>query len=53
MLSRFADEYSVGLGPLEPGVTASLQIPADQSSAPWSLGLFGDGPVRLCTTTGV
>jgi hypothetical protein len=52
-LSRFADEYSVGLGPLDAGVTASLQIPADRSSAPWNLGLFGDGPVQLCTTTGV
>jgi hypothetical protein len=51
MLSRFADELSVVLGPLGPGAIASLQIPEDESSRPWNLGLRGAGPVRLCTTT--
>jgi hypothetical protein len=50
MLSRFAAEPSVSLGPLEPGVTTSLEIPDDEAKRPWSLGLRGAGTVRLCTT---
>lgn len=51
MLSRFATELSVALGPLEAGDKAALTIPVDESSRPWDLGLKGAGPVRLCTTT--
>jgi hypothetical protein len=50
LLSRFADSLSVDLGPLRPGVSAALTIPVDNSTQPWSLGLSGEGPVRLCTT---
>jgi hypothetical protein len=50
LLSRFADEPSVDLGPLAPGATTALTIPTDESSRPWSLALRGEGPVRLCTT---
>jgi hypothetical protein len=50
MLSRFADEPSVDLGPLGAGVKTSLQIPSDESTRPWNLSLRGEGPVRLCTT---
>lgn len=50
LLSRFADELSVLLGPLSSGVTASLEIPEDGSPRPWKLGLRGNGPVRLCAT---
>jgi len=50
LLSRFADEFSVDLGLLPAGVETSLQIPTDESSRPWNLGLRGEGPVRLCTT---
>jgi hypothetical protein len=51
LLSRFADELSVDLGALAPGATGSLDIPEDESSRPWNLGLRGVGSVRLCTTT--
>jgi hypothetical protein len=50
MLSRFADEPSVDLGPLPAGVTTSLTIPVDGSPRPWNLALEGSGPLRLCTT---
>jgi hypothetical protein len=50
LLSRFADELSVLLGPVGPGVITSLEIPEDASIRPWNLGLRGNGPVRLCTT---
>jgi hypothetical protein len=50
LLSRFADEFSVDMGPLPAGVETSLTIPADRSDRPWNLGLRGQGPVRLCTT---
>jgi len=50
LLSRFADEPSVELGALEPGVKTALTIPGDESSRPWNLALRGEGPVRLCTT---
>jgi hypothetical protein len=50
LLSRFADEFSVDMGALPTGVETSLTIPADRSDRPWSLGLRGEGPVRLCTT---
>lgn len=50
LLSRFADEFSVDLGPLPAGVKTSLRIPPDEASRPWNLGLRGEGPVRLCTT---
>ncbi len=48
-LGRFADEFSVNLGLVEPQVITSLQIPVDNASRPWRLGLRGSGPVRLCT----
>ena len=51
MLSRFASEPSVSLGPLETGGKAALTIPVDDSDRPWGLALKGAGPVRLCTTT--
>lgn len=50
MLNRFSSELSVNLGPIEPGQQASLRIPVDSSRRPWTLGLKGAGPVRLCTT---
>lgn len=51
MLKRFAeDDFSVSLGPLNPGVRSALAIPPDSAKRPWQLGLKGDGPVRLCTT---
>lgn len=50
LLSRFADEFSVGLGPLPAGIETSLEIPVDRSTRPWNLGLRGEGSVRLCTT---
>ncbi|HEX5610177.1 MAG TPA: hypothetical protein VFX45_08810 [Solirubrobacterales bacterium] len=50
LLSRFADELSVDLGPVPAGATTFLQIPPDNGRRAWSLGLSGEGPVRLCTT---
>jgi hypothetical protein len=50
LLSRFADEPSIDLGPLPPGVKTALTIPTDASKRPWSLALRGEGQVRLCTT---
>jgi hypothetical protein len=50
LLSRFADEPSIDLGPLGPGVKSALTIPTDASKRPWSLALRGEGQVRLCTT---
>ncbi len=50
MLSRFSPELSVSLGPIEPGQKAALRIPVDNSKRPWTLGLKGAGPVKLCTT---
>lgn len=49
-LGRFADGFGVHFGSLEAGAKAALSIPVDESSRPWSLGLVGYGPVRLCTT---
>jgi hypothetical protein len=49
MLGRFADEFSVNLGPVGPRVTTSLLIPPDHAVRPWRIGLRGSGPVRLCT----
>jgi len=51
MLARFADSFSVDLGPLQAGAKAAITIPIDNSNRPWSLGLKGNGAVRLCTTT--
>lgn len=51
MLRRFArGDFSVSLGPLDPGVKTALVIPPDLAKRPWSLGLEGRGPMRLCTT---
>jgi hypothetical protein len=49
-LARFGDGFPVGLGPVAPAVKTALDIPVDRSRRPWTLGLIGDGPVRLCTT---
>jgi hypothetical protein len=49
LLSRFASGFSVDLGSLAPGSTVALVIPADRSTQPWTLGLTGDGAIRLCT----
>jgi hypothetical protein len=49
-LGRYADGFSVSLGPVEPGVTTALTIPVDSARRPWRLGLVGDGVARLCTT---
>jgi hypothetical protein len=51
LLGRFATSLPVSLGPLDPGLRASLTIPKDASSRPWNLGLMGRGAVRLCTTS--
>lgn len=48
MLKRFADEFSVSLGPLGPGDKAGLIIPADSAKRAWQLGVRASGPVRLC-----
>jgi hypothetical protein len=48
VLRRFADRFAVDLGSVGPGRSASLTIPADDSSRAWVLGLKGEGPVRLC-----
>jgi hypothetical protein len=50
LLSRFAEELSVALGSVDPGISTSLEVPVDGSSRAWNLGLRGRGPVRLCTT---
>jgi hypothetical protein len=50
-LSRFAEEFSVNFGPVQPGVKTALTIPPDSSVKPWTVGLLGDGPARLCTTS--
>jgi hypothetical protein len=50
LLSRFASELSVSLGSIEPGVRVALDVPVDNSSRAWALGLKGAGAVRLCTT---
>lgn len=50
LLSRFAAGFPVSMGSLPAGVKTALTIPADGSGRPWSLGLRGGGPVRLCTT---
>jgi hypothetical protein len=50
MLGRFGEGQAVSLGPLPPGEKAALRIPVDRAERPWSLGLIGAGPVRLCTT---
>lgn len=49
LLRKFADGFSVTLGTLEPGVPATLRIPADSSGRPWALGLVGGGRAQLCT----
>lgn len=49
LLSRFAEELSVVLGAVAPGQTTALEIPVDGSDRPWTVGLKGEGPVRLCT----
>jgi hypothetical protein len=51
LLRRFAHEFPVTLGPIEPGASAALPIPQDQTSRDWRLGLGGSGPVRLCSRT--
>jgi hypothetical protein len=49
-LGRFSDQLPIAVGPLLPGSTASLTIPADRSGQPWRLGLVGRGPVAVCRT---
>ena len=50
MLRRFATgDFSVSLGPLEPGQRTALLIPPDSAKTPWELGLGGSGPAQLCT----
>jgi hypothetical protein len=48
LLARFADRFSVRLGPLGPGHASSVTLPADRSPRPWRLGLRGDGRVAVC-----
>ena len=50
LLSRFAADFPVSLGGLPAGMMTALTIPVDGSERPWTLGLKGEGPVRLCTT---
>jgi len=52
LLSRYASEFSVVMGSLEPGLLTSLEIPEDGSQRPWLLGLRGTGPVELCVRGG-
>ncbi len=52
MLRRFASDFSVSLGPVEPGQATSLRIPIDGGKRPWALGLVGAGDVQLCSLPG-
>lgn len=49
-LGRYAEGFPVHFGTLPAGAETTLQIPKDDSEQPWSLGVSGTGPVRLCAT---
>lgn len=53
MLGRYSSgEFPVDLGPLSPGASALLEIPADGSNRIWKLKLTGAGSVLLCRASG-
>lgn len=47
-LRRFADAPTVGLGSLEGGGSANLEIPADRSDRPWVLAVTAGQPFSVC-----
>jgi hypothetical protein len=48
-LRRFADDFAVSLGRVDPHSTVRVAFPPDPAPEPWRLRTTGSGPVTVCS----